>query len=461
MKIKIIFGPPGTGKTTRLISIVDKELDSGVHPDEIAYCSFTKEGSNQGKYRAIAKFGCKEESLPYFRTLHSLAFQALGMNRDLVMSRHDYKKFSEKVGMSFVGYYTADLTNNDDKYLFYNDIYRNNTHAAAAYLKDLDTDKLMYVMKSYKAYKETFAKYDFTDMIQRFISSKLSLPVKVAIIDEAQDLTSLQWKMVWSAFRDCERIYIAGDDDQAIYQWSGADVDHFLGIKGEVEILNKSWRLPDKILKYSSRLAREISKRVDKKFDSRGAEGEVIHVNSSSEIPIIPEESYMFLSRNNAFLDGISDELMQRDLVFSVKGVPSLSRDDVKVINLYEKVRKERIMTPADAKALQWYLPRQYSLDSPWYDVFKWSSIKIDYVRNLIANKTSVHDPKVLVSTIHSVKGGEADNVAVFSGVTGSVYENINRNPDSEHRVFYVGCTRAKKRLYIVHQDSRYVYPML
>ena len=32
-----------------------------------------------------------------------------------------------------------------------------------------------------------------------------------------------------------EKTYIAGDDDQAIFKWAGADVDHFIALKEEVD----------------------------------------------------------------------------------------------------------------------------------------------------------------------------------------------------------------------------------
>ena len=44
------------------------------------------------------------------------------------------------------------------------------------------------------------------------------------MVDEAQDLTPLQWDMVVKIAKNVDRVYIAGDDDQAIYEWNGADV---------------------------------------------------------------------------------------------------------------------------------------------------------------------------------------------------------------------------------------------
>ena len=63
------------------------------------------------------------------------------------------------------------------------------------------------------------------------------------MVDEAQDLTPLQWDMVVKMAEAVERVYIAGDDDQAIYEWNGADVDLFQNFPGKTLVLKKSVRL--------------------------------------------------------------------------------------------------------------------------------------------------------------------------------------------------------------------------
>ena len=42
-------------------------------------------------------------------------------------------------------------------------------------------------------------------------------------------------------------MYIAGDDDQAIYQWAGADVESFVNLKGNETVLEQSYRIPKKV----------------------------------------------------------------------------------------------------------------------------------------------------------------------------------------------------------------------
>jgi hypothetical protein len=58
--------------------------------------------------------------------------------------------------------------------------------------------------------------------------------------------------------------------------------------------------------------------------------------------------------------------------------------------------------------------------------------------------------PSIRLSTIHGSKGQEADNVVLLNGMTERTYEAMSTDPDSEVRTFYVGITRAKKRLDIV-----------
>ena len=80
----IVLGPPGTGKTTTLLNKVDDYLKQ-TDPDKVGYFAFTQKAAYEAKDRAIKKFNLEEDDLPYFRTLHSLAFRRLGIKKESVV----------------------------------------------------------------------------------------------------------------------------------------------------------------------------------------------------------------------------------------------------------------------------------------------------------------------------------------------------------------------------------------
>ena len=73
----IILGPPGTGKTTTILNMIEMEMERGTPPDRIGYFAFTKKAAQEGRERTMERFGLTEKELPNFRTLHSLATRCL------------------------------------------------------------------------------------------------------------------------------------------------------------------------------------------------------------------------------------------------------------------------------------------------------------------------------------------------------------------------------------------------
>lgn len=74
--MNIVLGPPGTGKTTKLLTLVEQYLQKGIAPDRIGYFAFTRRAAHEAIERACLRFKLVKRDLPYFRTLHSLAFFA-------------------------------------------------------------------------------------------------------------------------------------------------------------------------------------------------------------------------------------------------------------------------------------------------------------------------------------------------------------------------------------------------
>ena len=94
----IVLGPPGTGKTTTLLNEVDKHLKN-TDPNKIGFFSFTQKAAYEARDRAMDKFNFSEDDLPYFRTLHSLAFRRLGVNKENVMQRRHYEDLGRKINL--------------------------------------------------------------------------------------------------------------------------------------------------------------------------------------------------------------------------------------------------------------------------------------------------------------------------------------------------------------------------
>lgn len=465
MEKTVIFGAPGCGKTTHLLNILE-ELLQIYEPNEIAFVSYTKAGSYEGRDRAIQRFGYKEDDMPYFRTIHSLAYRAMGMYKGDMIAPNDYKEFSHAMGMKFVGYYTPDFVHNDDAYLAYISLKRNNPHRAKDFPARILFDRAAHVEKYYELFKRERGVIDFDDLLSNYLSRGVTLPVKVAIIDEAQDLTPLQWAVCSKMFKDAEKVYIAGDDDQAIFEWSGADVGRFLAERktaSKIETLGKSFRMRRKIKDFAGGIAAKISVREDKSFAPVSEGGNIFFHNRLEDVNFNSEQSYFCLSRNRTFLKNYSDYFTGTGLPFTRYKKSMMPSSTLKhKIALYESLRKSAKETGTtlikreklESTGLFASLKAGFDIRQEWFESFNLPPEESMYIRKLLKNKADFEaEPKIHVNTIHGVKGAEADNVVLLTDATAAVcraYSKSRETLDSELRVLYVGCTRAKQNLHII-----------
>ena len=95
---------------------------------------------------------------------------------------------------------------------------------------------------------------------------------------------------------------------------------------------------------------------------------------------------------------------------------------------------------------------------SVWYEAFDSAPLKqIKYIRKMRANGEQLNKkPRIFLSTIHGVKGGEAENVVLLTDLSNNTQKSMDRYPDDENRLFYVGATRTKDHLHIIRPKDIY-----
>ena len=158
------------------------------------------------------------------------------MVKEKMMQPEDYREFGEKCGIPIktAKFSTDDGTfNSDNEYLTIINTARVKRMDLLEYydsrqnILDIERSTLYLLAEELKKFKKEKGLKDFTDLLENFIEKEIQPKFEVLFIDEAQDLSKIQWEMVRVLWSNANKTYIAGDDDQAIFKWAGADVDHF------------------------------------------------------------------------------------------------------------------------------------------------------------------------------------------------------------------------------------------
>ena len=105
------------------------------------------------------------------------------------------------------------------------------------------------------------------------------------MVDEVQDCTGDDWKLLYALTKHHGNLFIVGDPDQAIYEWRGANPKIFVDFKAKTDvILNQNYRSTPDILDVANRIIENNKNRVPKDlFTVRLNERQPVHLHSKSE----------------------------------------------------------------------------------------------------------------------------------------------------------------------------------
>lgn len=501
MNETIFVASAGTGKTTTLLNKLE-ELLKHTAPDRIVYTTFTNAGANEAVERACKRFDLKPEQFPYFRTLHSLCYR--NIRRYPMLGFSDYIDFGKNIGyplnalraMSAKDGTVDPNSTRGDKLLAMDNLMRNRRMSS---FKKMCFDKsingqetpevLEHFSKSYKNYKNSVAKIDFTDQLEMFLEQNEPLDADYVFCDEAQDFSKLQWRIIDLLARSAKHVYVAGDDKQSIYEFSGGDPDALIGRRGNRVVLETCYRLPKSILNFAESVASRIKNKTEYSVASKTEGGNVQHVSNLDRIDM-SQGSWLLLGRNRSFLPILEDAVIKKGHLFKSivsniipanlppaikvwqylhQGLPASAKDIKPIYQTYlptgKRIKRgfKKLMQalPDDEVLTLNCLIENYGLlcDLPWDQAFEISDRLKAYLQKAFANDKS--KTRIEITTIHATKGREADNVVVLPDMSWTTWNSFKENSDTEHRTFYVACTRAKNNLYI-HQpisDNFYQYP--
>ena len=375
----LILGPPGTGKTHYLSNNIVPSLDG-----KVCVLSFTKAGAKEIADRLDGRGN-------FVGTIHSFCFKELEMISQQVFD--DRSKFLQIAGGKHV-----------EKYLDAYDIYRNTGE-----MPEIERNSYNSIVKNYEKFKDDRGQLDFTDMITFCMRRDLTA-YDYVVVDEAQDLTPLQWKLVNKI--PCKEIIAAGDDDQGIFAWAGADVMRMRRVGGEKIVLDQSYRIPKNILLYSKKVLERIHEREAKEYKPTNEEGSVRFFATIHEL-LRYQGNITILVRDNYLKRSVEDFLM-------------------------------RVM-----------IPLKRVINGKYKKAFdKGENVPVKY--RIYFDRTKQHDWSWDVRTIHTSKGLEWDNVAVMATYSGKVESGCvyQDGRDAEARNWYVAVTRAKKNLFIIGHNK-------
>lgn len=304
----------------------------------------------------------------------------------------------------------------------------------------------------------------------------------VLVIDEAQDMSEEEYTLVYALMMANEemRVIAVGDDDQNIFEFRGSDsryMSKLLDVPNARFIeMTENYRSSQHIVKYANTFVKRIKGRMKKtSIISMGTEDGLVsvvhHTSALMYQPLVNElvnrgveGSVSVLTQTNEEAAIVVALLRKRGLkcklIQSMEGFRFWNMAEVRLFlkqleintstplirdDVWEEAKRKTFSVYSDSSSIC-YLQRCITLFEETNGKKYLTDFKEFLFESSAEDFCDLQDADVIVSTIHKSKGMEFDDVYMLISEPLHITDEVLRR-------YYVGITRAKKRLFI-HTNS-------
>jgi DNA helicase II / ATP-dependent DNA helicase PcrA len=367
----------------------------------------------------------------------------------------------------------------------------------------LTIEKVVDLQRAYESVKDERRQMDFEDVLlvtagmieaEPRVAQQVREQYRFFVVDEYQDVSPLQQELLSLWLGERNDVCVVGDASQTIYTFAGATPAYLLGFTSRYEDatvvrLEQNYRSTPAIVEAANRImhgragALELHAApgapigpspVVSEFPNDRAEARAIADQIRLEIDGgAAPESIAILYRINVQSAVLETSLNDAGIPFVIRGATRFfdQREVKEAIMLLKgasvNTRPEPLFqTVSDVlRSLGW------TQDAPAVQGAvrdRWESLNAlmgladeappqtslkEFVTELLERQAGQHEPTmsaVTLATLHSAKGLEWESVyiaGVSEGLLPIVYAKTEHGVDEERRLFYVGITRARRRL--------------
>lgn len=285
----LVLAGAGTGKTRVITYRIAKLIQSGVRPSRILGVTFTNKAATEMQERLGKLINSKDpENRPLLSTFHSLCVRILRRNITHLGYPEKFGIYGRGDQESLARSTLKDINVSDallapNQLLYSISRWKSNSIGPDEASLEADTDRQLLAAVAYRKYQgklKSLGVVDFDDLLllteQLFANFEQVRREEAGrfdhlLIDEYQDTNGSQYRIVKALAKDHGNLCVVGDDDQSIYGWRGAQVEHILGFKNDwpgckvIELVD-NYRSTDSIIQIANNLIRFNKTRHDKEL---------------------------------------------------------------------------------------------------------------------------------------------------------------------------------------------------